>query len=280
MSRRPDPSAGISLLELLMTVALTGIAMSSAVQLFSLQARKLQGNSFRTEAQQALRSTLDAIGRDLRLAGACLPVTGAYVALTGTDQTGPPGDSITIRTGVVRSNLSCIVAALTATMTTGTNTAQLDNPAGFIVNDLIYLRHPSGSGQYLFLTALSGTTATLSGSATVDYPPGSGFYNIDERSYAVDTSIPGTPRLMLTVNRGTPEAFAAGINDLELQYVLNRNCPPCDVVTAPAVTDTATWRLVNQLQVSATVQTVGTTRPEDVASLTQLTSVKPRNLLP
>jgi type II secretory pathway pseudopilin PulG len=280
MSRRPERSAGLSLLELLMTLGLAGIALASAVQFFALQTRKLQGHSFRVEAQQALRSSLDAIARDARLAGACLPITGAYIALAGTEVAGAPGDSITVRTGVVRANMSCVVAALTVLMAQGANQAQLDSSNGFSANELIYIRHPAGSGQFLFVNAVAGNTVTLSGNATVDYPVGSGLYVIDERTYAVDTTLPNNPRLMLTINRGAPEAFAAGISNLQIQYVLNQNCPPCDVVNAPAPADTATWRLVNDVLFTATAQTVGTVRPEDVASLTETSRAKPRNLLP
>src|SRR5256885_11748921 len=101
---RREHRGGFSLLELLMTTALAGIALAGAVQLFALQTRKLQGHSFRVEAQQALRASLDAITRDIRLAGANLPLTGAYIPLAGTEGGAVP-DSITIRTGVLRGNL-------------------------------------------------------------------------------------------------------------------------------------------------------------------------------
>jgi prepilin-type N-terminal cleavage/methylation domain-containing protein len=276
---RPERSRGFSLLELLMAVGLAGIALTSVVQFFALQTRKMKGHTYRVEAQQAARTSLDAIARDVRLAGACLPITGAYVPLTGTN--GPGADSITVRTGIVRANLSCIVSGLTALMAQGTSTATVDSANGFSAGMLAYLRHPSGSGQFMFVTATGANTISLDSVASVDYPIGSGLYAIDERTYAVDTtSVPTIPQLTLVINRGAPEPFAAGVQDLQIRYVLNRNCPPCDVVDAPLPADTVTWRLVNSVNLTATVQTIGTVRAEDAVTMVQTSSAKPRNLLP
>jgi hypothetical protein len=82
---------------------------------------------------------------------------------------------------------------------------------------------------------------------------------------------------MLTVDQARA-GLAAGMRDLQLQYVLERNCPPCDVVDLPP--DDATWRLVNQVLVTPTAETVGAVRPEDQVTLAQTSRAKPRNLLP
>jgi prepilin-type N-terminal cleavage/methylation domain-containing protein len=279
-SRRPEPPAGFSLVELLVSVFIAGVALTSMVTFFALQTRRSQGHTFRVEAQQALRASLDAITRDVRLAGACLPInTGQYVPLAGTDNIN--GDSITIRSGLLRADLSCISAALTPDNTAqGTTTLTVDSGDGFTSGMLVYLRHPSGSGQYAFVTGAGATTVSIDTGLSQIYPKGSGVYAVDERTYAIDRSISNTPRLMLTINRGTPMAFAAGITDLQIQYVLNQNCPPCDVVNAPAVGATATWLLVNDVLLTASAQTAGTIRPEDVATLTESSRAKPRNLLP
>src|SRR6267143_1932593 len=68
--------------------------------------------------------------------------------------------------GIVRTNMSCIVAGVTANMAAGAVTAQVDSSNGFTVGMLAYLRHPSGSGQFLFVSALAATSITLSGAAT------------------------------------------------------------------------------------------------------------------
>src|SRR5262245_54074073 len=104
--RSAELAAGFSMLELLVTTSVAGIALTGAVKFFSSQLHAQRRHAFRVEAQQAARSSLDAITRDLRLAGACLPSDGQFIALAGGDI--PGGDSITIRTGLVRNNMSCI----------------------------------------------------------------------------------------------------------------------------------------------------------------------------
>src|SRR5581483_401686 len=229
---RGDGRRGFSLVELLMTVAVSSIALASVAKFFSIQSGELKGHTYRVEAQQALRGSLDAISRDVRLAGACLPTTGAFIALTGTNGAGAP-DSITVRTGVVRTNMSCVVAALTVAMNAGGTTATVDSVNGFTANQLVYLSAPAGNGQFQFVTAVGASTLTLDGGATTTYPVGSGLYAIDERRYTVNTGVQPN-QLMLTINRAAAEAFAAGIPDLQFQYVLAQNCPPCDVVDLPA----------------------------------------------
>jgi hypothetical protein len=159
----------------------------------------------------------------------------------------------------------------------GGHTYTVGSANGFAPDMLVYVRHPGGMGQFSFVESAAGTSIRLVDGADVDYPVGSGLYAVDERAYRIDTS-GAAPRLMLTVNRGTPQAFAAGMRDLQVRYELAQNCPPCDVVDLPA--DDAAWRLVNQVLVTSTVETVGAVRPEDQVSVTETTRAKPRNLLP
>lgn len=271
----PQADRGFSLVEFLVAVAVSGVALASVVQFFATQARIQVGHGYRIELQQALRSSLDNITRDLRLAGACLPQTGGFEALTGTDGPGP--DSLTIRAGVVRNDMSCIRASLSALTGAGTNSVTVQSAAGFQTDMLVHLRHPGGFGQYTFVTGVAGNIVSLEDAATTDYPVGSALYAIDERTYTIDPLGPAS-RLMITINRDQPRGFAVGMNDLQVRYVLAQNCPPCDVVDEPA--DDVEWRLVNEVIVTATAETVGAVRPEDQVSLTETSRGKPRNLLP
>jgi prepilin-type N-terminal cleavage/methylation domain-containing protein len=274
-SSRRSTERGFSLLELLMSAALGALAAAAVAQFFAFQARKQQGTGFRVELQQALRSSVDTITRDLRLAGACLPSNGDFVALDGTN--GPAADTVTIRAGIVRADLSCIVTSLTTLGNAGSPSLSVGSNAGFTPGMRVYVRHPGGTGQYSFVQTTPSNRIILTDAATMDYPVGSGVFAVDERSYAIDASGP-VPMLMLTVDQGLPQAFAAGMRDLQFRYVLERNCPPCDVVDLPP--DDATWRLVNQVLVTPTAETVGAVRPEDQVSLAETSRAKPRNLLP
>ena len=274
--------AGFSLIELLVTVSISSVVLTGVVRFMALQTRKLSGHSYRLEAQHALRSTLDAISRDVRLAGAGLATQGQFISLAGTDAAG--GDTITARTCIVGANLACLPATLAADHAAGSTTLQLQagQTTAFSVGSYVYVKEQAGGGQFVTVTAVDAgnNRLTTTPGLTQLYHIGSGAYAIDERRYAIDRSNPANPVLTLSVNGGAAQAFAAGVTDLQIQYVLQRNCPACDVVDAPAANDTATWRLVNEIILTATAQTVGTVRPEDVVSFTATSRTKPRNLLP
>jgi type II secretory pathway pseudopilin PulG len=273
---RADGGAGYSLVELLVTAAVTGIAITSAVTFLATQRKHLRGHTFRLEAQQAMRTSLDAITRDLRLAGACLPMDGQYIAIAGTNGPGP--DSITIRTGMVRNNMSCIVTSTVVDAPAPASSVQVASAGGFTTEMLVYVRHPNGAGEMHHVTGVNGVTIDFAGGLQQDYPAGSGVYAVDERSYALDLSDPNLPKLNLTVNRDAPETFAAGMTDLQVRYVLNENCPPCDQVDLPA--NTSQWQLVNEVMLSATLRSIGGVQPQDIVTLTSTSWAKPRNLLP
>lgn len=268
-------SGGFSLIELLAAITVAGVSLAAATTFYAAQARNMREVNYRIEAQQAMRGSLDAIARDVRLGGACLPSNGQFVALSGTNGA---TDSITVTTGLVQANMSCIITATTALVNNGQTNIPVASTTGFTTDMLAYLRDLNGSGESARISSVGANSITLATVTTQQYPSGSGVYAIDERKYEVDSSL-AYPRLMLTVNRGTPQAFAAGVRDLQVQYILNRNCPTCDVVDAPAIVppDTATWRLVNEVIVTAQVDTIGAVSN---VSLTEQTRAKPRNLLP
>lgn len=276
---------GFSMVELLVALGVVGITLASAVPFFALQARKMKGQSYRLEAQQGMRAALDAIARDIRLAGACLPTSGKFIALDGVDAA--PGDQITIRAGIVQSGTSCVKAGLAAAANAGDTSVQVADATPFAGTKVVFLSHPNGSGELENVTGTSATRVSLGAGLSQAYPgpaaPGNpsnpaNVIAIDERIYRLDKSDPNNPLLTLTVNRTAPQAFAVGVNDLQFQYTLNRNCSPCDVVNLPP--DTATWWLVNDVLITATVNTVGAVRNEDKVTFVANTRAKPRNLLP
>jgi Tfp pilus assembly protein PilW len=264
------------MVELLVAIGVSGVAFVSMLTFYAGQMKNMRQHLYRVETQQALRGSLDAVTRDIRLAGACLPVNGQFVALQGVDSAN--GDSITVRTGMVRNNLSCIQSTVTADVNAGVTALPVQSASGFTAGVLAYVRHPNGSGELSPVTAVAGNTVTIQNGLSQAYPVPSGVFAVDERIYALDKTNPAIPKLTLTIDRGAAEAFAAGISNLQFSYILDQNCPACTVSNLPP--DTATWRLVNEVRVTVTAQTVGGVLPSDAVTLVASSNAKPRNLLP
>lgn len=269
---------GFSLVELLVGITIVSTVMAAAGGLFVASRNFMQDQILQVETQQGLRSTLESMARDLRLGGACLPITGDFVVLDGTDSAAT--DTITTRTGLVRPNLSCVSTALTADMAKTATQLFVGTSSGFTVGMRALIRHPNGTGESFTVTSIpSATKLQRTGSWTQSYPATSGVFAVDERTYAVDTSNSSLPVLTVAANGTAAVPFAYGVENLTIKYLLNRNCPACDIVDAP-VAASDDWRLVNQILITTTVRSRTTKKNGQYIRLTGRISAKPRNLLP
>lgn len=269
---------GFSLVELLVATTIVSSVLAAVGGLFVVSRNVMQDQILLVETQQGLRSTLETMARDLRLGGACLPLTGDFVVLDATDSA--TTDSITTRTGLVRPNLTCVSTALSADMPKTATTLPVGSSSGFGVGLRALIRHPNGSGESFTITAVPGATSLQkSGGWTQDYPATSGVFAVDERTYAVDTSNSALPVLTVGANGSSPVPFAFGVENLTIKYLLARNCPACDIIDAPAAASDD-WRIVNEILLTTTVRSRTTARNGQYIRLTGRISAKPRNLLP
>jgi len=275
---------GFSLIEMMAATAVMSVAMSLAGAFFVTSRNALSDETIRQETVQGLRATLDTLERDLRIGGACLPTTGNdFPPLSGSNA--GTLDGVTTRTALVRPDLTCIQntiqAASPATGTSaGTSTLPLQSVSGFAVGQRGYIRGSNNSGEYFNITGVNTSTNKLTTSTGLQnaYLNGSGVWAIDERSYAIDSTT-YAPLKVLTIaaNGASPVPFAYGIQSVNVQYELASNCPPCDVVDLPT---TAQWSLVNQLYISATLQSLTKLSYGQYYTVTGSIGAKPRNLLP
>jgi prepilin-type N-terminal cleavage/methylation domain-containing protein len=270
--------AGLTLVELLVTMALISLVLGAAGGLVAVARPSIEQENVRIETTQALRATLDTLARDLRLGGACLPTNGAFVALSGSDA--GVTDRIVTRHGLVQSDLTCVRTALrTDLLANGTDLA-VDTAGGFAAGMWIYIRHPNGTGEFLTITGAQAAARTLQKSTTLskDYPISSGVYAIDERTYATDTSDSTKPTFTVATNGGPALPFASGVEELDIQYQLARNCPACDVVDLPV--NDGEWMLVTEIDVGVTVRSRVADAQGRFFRRTGRIKAKPRNLLP
>jgi type II secretory pathway pseudopilin PulG len=280
-STRPSRAEGFSSIELLVGITLMGLAMAATSSFFLAGNSQMRQQSLRTETDQAARGAVDMIVRDLRLGGACLPVTGDFISLEGVNS--GQRDELTTRTGLVRPDMSCVRTATSAATANGTAIVQVENAEGFEEGMRIYLRAPSGSGLYTTIASSdeAANQITLSSPVDDDYPSTTGVYAIDERRFYLHdfTSPRGVlPELMLKIGDAEPISFAVGIEKLDFQYVLRRHCPACDVVDFPA--DESEWAIVEEVVVRLTARSELKDVKNDYYRRQVEVAVKPRNLLP
>jgi hypothetical protein len=263
---------------------LTGLAMAATAGLFLASRTHMRNQEKEVETTHVARSVIDLIVRDLRLGGACLPTTGDFISLEGVDN--GDLDEITTRTGLVRPDLSCVRSATNATTTASGSTVPVESVEGFTSGMRAYIRGPDGTGEYFDISGSDSSTNTLLRSQTLskDYPPTSGVYAIDERRFFIDnwTSPRGVlPELKMQIGDAAPMPYAVGVEKLDIQYELNRNCPPCDVVDLPSSDpDNPEWPIVDEVLLSVTARSELPDADGNYYRRTYTVGVKPRNLIP
>src|SRR4051795_8487314 len=135
-----NSTGGFSLIELLVTLFIAGIMLSSTASFFSMNVATRQNMGMVTEAQQGLRALLGIVTQELRQASACLPSTGLFIALNGINN--GTQDSLTVRIGQVdRVTLACVQGALSAAAAKGATTVSVTAGQGSLFADttLMYI---------------------------------------------------------------------------------------------------------------------------------------------
>lgn len=273
-----DRERGFTLVELLVAMVIISFMSLTMLAFFLATSRFRRDGEILVESDQGLRAAVDVLARDIRLAGVCLPTQGNFIPLTATNNGSL--DTLTVRSGFVEGNEVCVRTTIREDMPQNSRELKVEGTDGFEEKMMLYLVHPDGAGEYITITQVQSAARMLQHDIglTRDYPAGSGVYSLQEKVYAIDPITFGGPVLTVAVDRKAPQALAHGIEALEIQYRLKRNCPPCDTVVLP--TDDAEWRLVTELLVTTTVASRRALASGDAYRQTSTVIVKPRNLLP
>lgn len=278
--RRLRVDEGFSTIELLVGALLTTLAITATSGFFLASNQQIRFQLHGMEASQAARSVIDLIVRDLRSSGACLPNTGEFIALEGTE--GGERDEIITRTGLVQPT-SCVRTSLRQALAAGSPTLFVEQVDGFQPGMRVYVRNASGEGELVEVASIDATDRTLTADRVLaaSYPKTSGVYAVKERRFWVSDESPpvgSSPRLMQQVDEGDPSPFADGVEKLDFKYQLKRNCPPCDTVELPE--GEREWSLVEQVFVTVTARSDKTDSQGAHYRQTRSLGVKPRNLHP
>ncbi len=271
--------SGFTLIELLVAVVIASVLGSAMVSFFATQMRFRADTDLQAETHQGMIAAFDALTRDIRLAGACLPTQPVFVPIANSNGT---TDNITLRTGVMNATTACVVATLQAASVANGTTLSVSDLTGFTVNGRGFISDGVNT-EFFTISALSGTTGPGTITATQPMARGYGFssgvYALQERKYSIDrVTYAPIPTLVRSIDGQAAVPIAAGVDSLDIRYRLIAGCPNCQIVPVPA--DNPTWNQVSEVRVTITAQSPrqlsgGAYYTEGPTTVT----VQPRNLL-
>ncbi|HKV46339.1 MAG TPA: hypothetical protein VJT32_16955 [bacterium] len=185
----------------------------------------------RTQVQQSLRSTIAALNRDVRVAGACMPVNSLnqslapnFVPLAGTNGT---NDTIT-----VSANPGCGNANVVTNNCNACTSITVADSTGFTAGQWAFISNAGAGEFFLTSTVVAGAPGTINVD-TIKGPSLVGGYpkntsqvtGADQRKFAVSTTCAGcntSPTLTVQLLGGSQLPLVKGIDGFKVQYVLNR----------------------------------------------------------
>jgi type IV pilus assembly protein PilW len=238
--------AGFTLLEVMTAMVILGIAMTAAYATFQFQHASFTVQNRVAEAQQNLRSVLEVMGRDIRLAGYGIPAAvnlppGLLPTGDNTIRNFRPLNRTTGADEIYILYLYDMDASLPPTdaplgMGAYANSLNVTSTAGFARGDLVLIRNDQSADLFEVTGTPSATTldfdvgmsTNLYNSLTSHTPfPVPGYASGDTVSrarfvrYFIDTTDPDHPTLMLDRMTGAAQPLADDIEDMQIQYGLD-----------------------------------------------------------
>lgn len=254
---------GLTLIEVLIGIVLASFVVLVAGSGFVFVTRGWYDQQARLETQQNLRSAVERVLRELRLAGACLPQMGEVEPLLPVQGEDRGGRDVL----VFRANRTCAKTALRATYRGGGGPIQVQSVEGFLVGMQAFIWDPNSlTGQYFRIASVDVPNRSVTPAADT---PVSGCYAGPDTPCDPDRGRPeqpasliavevqryeivetgGVPELQVRLNPdlpGAPEVLARGIELFNVRYVLQRGyrAEDCTASYDSGSPDPASWLCV------------------------------------
>lgn len=231
---------GASLLEVLISVAISGLLFSAACETLARFGERFRTQQSEAGLRQESRIGLDVLGSELRLAG------------TG----GAPGQPAFIKVGSneiwFHANLSGFQTVVKETALSGQQVLVVEGGAGWPEGKQVILCSIERCVSNRLERSGRSGSLTLAMPLSMVLPAGSAVFISNRVHYYVGRDEAGTPRVMRDVDGGA-STLISGISDFRLDYFTKSGLPTSD----PALV--ARVRVTAQLQGSggAAVQEVG-----------------------
>ena len=215
---------GVTLIELLVALVITGILVAAIYRTFIGQQKTYTVQEEVVDMQQNVRAAINQMMTEIRVAGfgnvsMVLPVTIAGKTFNDVvNPNTPVAGSVTILSGGGATTVAATPASNKVTVNSLTDS---HGNTLFDTGDRKYVS--IGGVESYVITDISGNTLTLSGTLTYSHPVGTAVYGIRAISYQVD----GAGTLLRDENTGAGgQALADNIENLQLGYLNANGNPP------------------------------------------------------
>ncbi len=214
---------GITLIELLVALVITGILVGAIYRTFIGQQKTYSVQEQVVDTQQNVRAAINRMMAEIRMAGfgnvsMLLPPInpGGFITIGGKNYTDvvtpdyPVAGSVTILSGMGSTTLTAVPASNQITVNS------LTDSQGNVLFDTGDRKYVSiGGVESYAITNIAGNTLTLSGTLTYSHAAGTMIYGIRAVSYQVD----GTRTLLRDENMGGGgQPLADNIEALQFVY--------------------------------------------------------------
>jgi len=278
-------NSGFTLTEILVVVAMIGIAMVAIMSMYILNMKSAYKQDATLEMQQNLRMAMESISNTLIVAGTLIP-TNLATATTPTAITagvlGSYSSSITINTSSADGVYARVTNAKLKNSSVSVNySTSVDSVAGFTAGDRVRLIRPKNRNLYEGYTSLFVSSGVPAGQKLIlvkntkyDVYKGDmlakatapGMY--DSIQYSLVTggsSCPANQSCLARSINGTVEIIASYISKLRFSYVYDDNSED----KAPSTTNIKTVRAV-RVTLDGTVTSNNVTTNKELVSLIML----------
>lgn len=245
MIRKLKSIGGITLVEILIALVLTGILSAAMFKIYINQHHAWMIQDRVIEMQQNARAAIDELTRQLRQAGYELPNGLPPLEAYDTDP-----DTIVIHYNGDASCQAPIDKEMPMPSSELDCTAPGVDVSCFQAGQLVYIFDPFiESGEFFEISFVQETPGKIQHNKSPlsrCYPKGSVIMFLDRIKYYIDQSDPDHPRLMVQYGAFPPQVYAEDVTDLQFNYTMKNGM----VTSTPAVT-----RDVVDIGISVTART-------------------------
>lgn len=211
---------GITLIELLVALTISGIVVSAIYRTFIRQQKTYTVQEQVVDMQQSVRVGINRMMREIRMSGfgnvsMVLPITisgKTYNNVVNPDV--PAAGAVTVLSGMGSTTITAVPASNQVTV------SSLTDSQGNILFDMGDKKYVSIGGVESFtITNITGNNLTLSGTLTYNHSVNTPVFGIRAISYQIGM-VDGNPTLLRDGNMGDgPQPLADNIENLQFGYL-------------------------------------------------------------